>query len=35
MNRKVFLTDIGLVVSGYALLPAVVFANNAVTITAI
>ncbi|MEY4638557.1 MAG: hypothetical protein RLZZ446_1076, partial [Bacteroidota bacterium] len=35
MNRKVFLTDIGLVVSGYALLPAVVFANNAVTKTAI
>ncbi len=28
MNRKSFLTDIGLVVSGYALLPTVVLANN-------
>lgn len=30
MNRKSFLTDIGLVVSGYTLLPSVVFANETV-----
>lgn len=35
MNRKSFLTDIGLVVSGYALLPSVVFANDTIGIPAI
>lgn len=35
MNRKSFLTDIGLVVSGYALLPSVVFANDSVLTSAI
>ena len=35
MNRKSFLTDIGLVVSGYALLPSVVFANDSVLTFAI
>ena len=35
MNRKSFLTDIGLVVSGYALLPSVVFANDTIVTSAI
>ena len=35
MNRKSFLTDIWLVVSGYALLPSVVFANDSVLTSAI
>lgn len=35
MNRKSFLTDIGLVVSGYAFLPSVVFANDTVVTSAI
>ena len=35
MNRKSFLTDIGLVVSGYTFLPSVVFANDTVVTSAI